>query len=355
MEYFIPPRGEYSESEEYFYSNQLSEKQLVNYNIPYSLEYFVNKKITVLFEQSKNRGMNAKQIKEKYTCLDYLKSLPGERKIRKMSTGYLTSCPWRDDNNPSLAITQDGKGWKDMATGDRGNVVDLVMKTMNTRDLGVVCRAFGDVTTYTYNSSLATSKDIDQAKEDRSEAFTFFDVVPLRSRGLYAYLASRCINTAIAKQFLQEAHYSFQQRTDNSYLYALAYKNDKGGYELRGAPYKGNKKGSKLSKSPKAITTYFTIQNAPVVVFEGFMDMLSFATMCGGVKHNYLVLNSCALKDAAIEVLKEYKGEISLCLDNDDAGREATQEMLAALPNAKDLSPRYAPCKDINDYLQSRK
>ena len=52
--------------------------------------------------------MNAKQIKEKYTCLDYLKSLPGEKKIRKMSTGYLTNCPWRDDSNPSLTITQDG-------------------------------------------------------------------------------------------------------------------------------------------------------------------------------------------------------------------------------------------------------
>lgn len=297
--------------------------------------------------------MNAKQLKEKYTCLDYIKSLPGERKIRRMSTGYLTSCPWRDDNNPSLTISLDGKGWKDMATGDRGNIIDLVMKTLNTRNLGVVCRAFGGVTTLDL-LSLPQSKDIDQAKEDKSEAFTSFSVVPLRSRGLYAYLASRCINTAIAKQFLQEAHYSFKQRADGSYLYALAYPNDKGGYELRGAPYKGNKKGSKLSKSPKAITTYFTLQNVPVVVFEGFMDMLSFATMCGGIKHNYLVLNSCALKDAAIEALKEYKGEISLCLDNDDAGREATQEMLAALPHAKDLSYRYAPCKDINDYLQSR-
>lgn len=295
--------------------------------------------------------MNAKQIKEKYTCLDYLKSLPGEKKIRQMSTGYLTSCPWRTDNNPSLTISQDGKGWKDMSTGERGNVIDLVMKTLNTRDLGVVCRAFGDVTTYTNNSSLATSKDIDQAKEDRSEAFTSFSVVPLRSRGLYAYLASRRISTAIAQQFLQEAHYSFQQRADGSYLYSLAYQNDKGGYELRGAPYQGNKKGSKLSKSPKAISTHFTLQNVPVVVFEGFMDMLSFATMCGGVKHNYLVLNSCALKDAAVEALKDYQGEISLCLDNDKAGRETTQEMLAALPQAKDLSYRYAPCKDINDYL----
>jgi hypothetical protein len=290
--------------------------------------------------------MNAKQIKEKYTCLDYIKSLPGERKIRKMSTGYLTRCPWRTDNNPSLTISQDGRGWKDMATGDRGNIIDLVMKTMNTRDLGVVCRAFGGVTTLDL-LSLPQSKNSDKAKEDRSEAFTFFDVVPLRSRGLYAYLASRCINTAIAMQFLQEAHYSFKQRQDNSYLYALAYQNDKGGFELRSSKWKG-------SRAPKAITTHFTLQNEPVVVFEGMMDMLSFATMCGGVKHNYLVLNSCALKDAAIEALNDYQGEISLCLDNDDAGKETTQEILAALPHAVDLSSRYAPYKDINDYLQSR-
>lgn len=288
--------------------------------------------------------MNAKQIKEKYTCLDYIKSLPGERNIRKMTSGYLTRCPWRTDNNPSLTISLDGKGWKDMASGDRGNIIDLVMKTLNTRDLGEVCRVFSINLSYLAQSR----KDSDEAKEDRSGAFTSFEVVPLRSRGLYAYLATRRISTAIAKQFLQEAHYSFQQRTDGSYLYALAYQNDKGGFELRSSKWKG-------SKSPKAISTHFTLQNAPVVVFEGFMDMLSFATMCGSVKHNYLVLNSCALKDAAIEVLKVYKGEISLCLDNDDAGRETTREMLAALPHAKDLSPRYAPCKDINDYLQSRK
>ena len=51
--------------------------------------------------------MNARQIKEKWTCLDYL----GERVVRKTSKGYLARCPWRDDNNPSLTITPDGKGW----------------------------------------------------------------------------------------------------------------------------------------------------------------------------------------------------------------------------------------------------
>ena len=168
--------------------------------------------------------------------------------------------------------------------------------------------------------------------------------MPLRSKGLFAYLYHRKVDPAIAKQFLQEAHYSFEQRSDGKYLYALAYGNDKGGYELRSQFYKGG-------TSPKTITTHWLIDGAPVVVFEGFFDMLSFATLCGVVKHNYLVLNSTVNAPTAIEQLKEYQGKIYLCLDNDESGNSTTQLMMKQLPDAIDIRSKFAPYKDVNDYL----
>ena len=278
--------------------------------------------------------MNAQQIKEKYNCLDWL----GEKVVRQTNGGYLARCPWREDKHPSLTITANGQGWMDHATGEHGSIIDLVMKCLNTTDLARVCAEFERKELNHFSSN--PSKSL----EYRESGFRYFEVVPLTTRALYAYLHNRHIDISIARQFLQEAHYSFQQRPDVSYLFALAYSNDKGGFEVRSKMFKG-------SKSPKSITTHITIPGAPVVVFEGFFDMLSFATLCKGVKHNYIVLNSIVNAPAAIEFLSGHGEKIYLCLDNDDAGERTTKAMLDALPTAVDHRAGFAPHKDVNDYL----
>lgn len=278
--------------------------------------------------------MNIQQIKEQYTCLDYL-----GKPVKTTRNGYLYRTPWREDRHPSLSVTRNGKGWNDLATGEHGNLIDLVMRCIHTNDLSRVCQEFSDF------SSFSSPKDFNgEKREDNGRnAFTKFEVVPLQSNGLFAYLHERKINIEIAKQFLQEAHYSF--REGDGYLYALAYANDKGGYELRSRHYKGG-------TSPKGITIHNNQENAPWVVFEGFFDMLSFATLCGKVKHNYLVLNSVVNVGAAIEHLRSMDGKVYLCLDNDQAGRSATAAIKGQLPDAVDISSRYAPAKDINEFIK---
>lgn len=289
--------------------------------------------------------MNIKQIKENITCLDYL-----GKPLKKTSAGwFLYRCPWREDNHPSLNVTPNGKVWHDLATGAKGGIIELVMACLNTRGLSRVCAEF-DSSSFSMSSREYGCK---KKEEVETTAFYSFSLVPLQSRGLYAYLTKRKVNISIARQFLQEAHYSFQERTDGRYLYALAYQNDRGGCELRGAPYTGNPDGFKGGTSPKGITTHLDRENAPVVVFEGFFDMLSFATLCGEVRHNYIVLNSIVNTPAAIEVLRLMGGKVLLCLDNDDGGNKATKQILDALPSAIDIRNRFAPAKDVNEYLIS--
>ena len=290
--------------------------------------------------------MNIQQIKEKYTCLDYL-----GRPLKKTSSGWhVYRCPWKKDTHPSLTVSPDGKVWRDLsnpgAKDAEGGIIELVQKCLNSKDFKAVCAEFD-------SSSFSLSKILDCKKEKDLECsrFASFSVLPLQSRGLYAYLTKRKINTSIARQFLQEAHYSFQERNDGRYLYALAYKNDKGGYELRGAPYKGNPDGYKGGTSPKGITTHLDGGNAPVVVFEGFFDMLSFATLCREVRHNYVVMNSIVNRDATVGVLKPLQNQILLCLDNDNGGENATRWLMEQLPSAIDIRERFAPYKDVNDYL----
>lgn len=280
--------------------------------------------------------MNIEQIKEQITCLNYL-----GKPLRKTSAGwFLYRCPWREDNHPSLNVTPNGKVWHDLATGAKGGIIELVMACLNTRDLSRVCAEFDS------SSFSMSSREYGCEKKEEVEATAFysFSLVPLQSRGLYAYLNKRYINISIARQFLQEAHYSFQPREDGKYLYALAYPNNKGGCELRSEYYKGG-------TSPKGITTHLGKGNAPTVVFEGFFDMLSFATLCGEVRHNYIVLNSIVNTPAAIEVLRSISGKMYLCLDNDEGGEKATRQMLEALPSAVDIRSRFAPAKDVNEFL----
>ena len=290
--------------------------------------------------------MNIQQIKEKYTCLDYL----GDRVVRKVANGYLARCPWRDDKNPSLTVSLNGRGWKDQATGEHGNLIKMVQRCLNTKDLSRVCAAFGSITPFSFHQS----KILNEGKE-KGNGFAFCDIVPLQNRALYAYLGARCINTTIAKQFLKEAHYGFKVREDGCYLFALAYANDLGGYELRGAPNKTDVKGYKGGTAPKGITTHLGLENAPTIVFEGFMDMLSWVTMTGGVKHNLVVLNSVVNKETAVQVLQSISGNIYLCLDNDEPGDDATAFILNALPTAIDYRSHFAPAKDVNDYLMNKK
>ena len=279
-----------------------------------------------------------KEIKEKFTCLDYL-----GQPAKKTRNGYLYRAPWRKDTHPSLSVTANGRGWHDLATGEHGSVIDLVMRCLNTNDVRLACKEIECQDPSSFSFSQPILEEYEEKKKE--SGFTKFEVEKLQSKGLFAYLYHRKVNIEIAKQFLQEAHYSF--RNGDSYLYALAYANDKGGYELRSSFYKG-------STSPKGITTHWLIDGAPVVVFEGFFDMLSFATLCGGVKHNYIVLNSIVNKEAALKALETSQNHVYLCLDNDRGGNDTTSWFQHQLPLAKDIRQRFAPAKDVNDYLMNK-
>ena len=277
--------------------------------------------------------MDIQKIKDKYTCLDYL----GGRVVKKVANGYLARAPWREDSNPSLTITPNGRGWHDMATGAHGSVIDLVMLHLGC-DLHRACEELEANPSFSLPQSFLNSC----GGKEKDSRLTRFDIMPITSRGLYAYLHQRCVSMEIAKQFLMEARYSF--REGDSYLYALAYQNDKGGYELRNPT-------TKRSEAPKGITTHIGRENAPVVVFEGFFDMLSFATLCGGVKHNYVVLNSTVNKEAVLDTLKTYQNKVYLALDNDMGGDDTTAWLVQHLPSAIDIRDRFAPAKDVNEYL----
>ena len=93
------------------------------------------------------------------------------------------------------------------------------------------------------------------------------------------------------------------------------------------------------------------------------MDYLSFLT----IRHknsptypcidwqDYIILNSTANVDKALYPLDEYE-RIHCLLDNDEAGRKATQAIQKEYCwHVRDSSHLYSEYKDLNDYLCGKK
>lgn len=161
------------------------------------------------------------------------------------------------------------------------------------------------------------------------------------------YLAKRGIPSGIALGECVEVHY----RTRGKWYFGIGFRNRKGGLEIRNPYFKG-------STSPKDIThlRHGAGGNgkATALVFEGFMDYLSYLTLKQGKPvPDCVVLNSVGNLPGALDVLKGY-GHVCCFLDNDDAGRKTTEEIRRQCGSVTDKAVHYLPHKDLNEFLQHR-
>lgn len=170
---------------------------------------------------------------------------------------------------------------------------------------------------------------------------------PLRNTVLLEYLSKRGIPSDIALRECVEVHY----RMRGKWYFGIGFKNRRGGMEIRNPYFKG-------STSPKDIShirhSTDRKENSAVLVFEGFMDYLSYLALKQG-KHvpDCVVLNSVGNLSGALDILKDY-GRVCCFLDNDDAGRKATEEIGRRCVNVTDKAVHYLPHKDLNEFLQHR-
>ena len=159
---------------------------------------------------------------------------------------------------------------------------------------------------------------------------------------LQKYLTEeRCINMEKAMPFLRCISYEIR----GLHYQAIGFANQSGGYELRdNGMFKG-------TIAPKDITPIFTDGVDPVCIFEGFMDFLSFLSMKEEIISHCLVMNSVSNVARAIRYLNDrHLTHIRAFLDNDDAGRKATNDFIWAGFKVEDMSVHYGRFKDLNEY-----
>ena len=251
--------------------------------------------------------------------------------------------PFREDHNASMKVDYNKNLWIDYGTGEGGMLIDLVMRMENCSN-GRAMQLLEQKIAGTASFSFQKEKEI-VPKIPQQQAISIHKITILTNPSLLAYLHERSINTDIAILNCHEVHYSVNGKP----YFAVGFRNDAGGYELRNKYFKGCT--SKDTSTIKAGSNNNTCQ-----LFEGFMDYLSFLTMKNWQqpKADVIVLNSLT----NLAKIKSYlTGYVSIAtfLDNDEAGKQAVRELKSCYPNITDQSEFYAKHKDLNEYLCSKK
>jgi hypothetical protein len=272
-----------------------------------------------------------------WDMVSYLERL-GFRPARVRYNDYWYRSPLRDEKVPSFKINRKLNVWYDHGLGKGGNLIDFAILYHN-------CSVGDWLTWVRENFSFqppALHKVVRNSENPESKIKILYER-DLRSPALLQYLSDRKILCSIAREFCKELTYELYGKQ----YFAIGFRNDSGGFELRNLFFKG-------SSSPKDFTLIRKGFDT-ITVFEGFFDFLSFLVFFSLRAQtrltDYLILNSLSLFEKARTILESYEN-IRLYLDNDPAGDRLTDYALALSENYTDERKLYKPYKDLNRWLK---
>jgi len=278
--------------------------------------------------------------KKKMTCreareLDIVDFLAGQgiRPVKIRGNDYWYRSPIREERTASFKVNRKINRWFDFGEGVGGNLVDLGIRSYQC-------------TVNKFLEILAGTALPDTCRKKRRQIpdpprIKVEEIATLSSPYLLAYLQNRSIPLTIAQQYLHEVQFRWKDKR----YYALGFKNDSGGWELRNTFYKS-------SISPKGLT-HINRGNSRLAVFEGFFDFLSYLVLIGDSAEpiDFLILNSLSFFESSRELMEGYR-EVQLFLDNDKAGRGKSAYATGLSGIYQSRSSAYSGYKDLNDYLR---
>ena len=248
--------------------------------------------------------------------------------------------PLRNEGTPSFSVNPTKNTFYDLGNeSDKGNIIELVMR-MERMSFVEACSFLDNKDLMKENENLI-SLSPSQTSENTVKDYQITAVKDLQHPALIRYAESRKIRFKTAFTFLKEIHYS----NSKGKFFGLGYQTDNGGYVLR----------SEIMKKPMnlgtiGIKTFKVPESKAISIFEGMFDFLACVEYCKRPPRcTVIVLNSVSNLSKAMPQLTEATNIYSY-LDNDDAGRKATQKMIDAGGNVLDKSDIYRGYKDFSEF-----
>jgi hypothetical protein len=227
--------------------------------------------------------------------------------------------------------------WWDESLCEGGSLIDLIMKMFSTDVAGAIA-------ILEKPGNAKTSFSFSDEQKENSHGIEIINIQPLQKWSLKQYVIERNIDLSIAKRYIQEVQYKAYEGQKEPF-YALAFKNNKGGYEIRSKPFKGG-------NNPKYFTT---IPGYPkrLNIFEGFCDYLSALTHYKQRKFiNLTVILNSTGNTSYIESIVKSVDLVNCFLDNDESGEKALQKIQRWNPNTVNQAAKIYPgYNDFNDFI----
>jgi hypothetical protein len=266
--------------------------------------------------------------------VDYLSSI-GIVPAKASRNNYWYFSPFRNETIPSFKVNRNINRWYDFGEGKGGNLVDFGI-LYHKCSVSELLRKMNKSFTF-QQQNISFKKNDEEVKKIK-----VISEHEITSLVLLRYLHKRRIPIEIAAKFCKEIHYQLYGKN----YYALGFKNNAGGYELRNEKFKA-------SNSPKDVTL---IENGAdkLTVFEGFFNFLSYLSVHQKQEQpttNFLVLNSTSFFEKSLPLMLSYK-TIHLYLDCDTTGQKCIQKA-RSIDREKFIDERglYKNYKDLNDWI----
>ncbi|MEI7587021.1 toprim domain-containing protein [Runella sp.] len=250
--------------------------------------------------------------------------------------------PFRSDSTPSFVINLDSNTFKDFADDEKPEDIFRLVQRLHGLNFNDACQHLEK-----WSNSTPSTTFFSKGKEvikNTKAGIEILKVKPLENKALIDYLNhKRGIPFDVASQYVKECYFKVNDKNQ----FAICFENDLKGLELRNAYVK-------LSTNPKTITSHQSKDGSTVLLFEGFMDFLSYVVLKGkAVTSDVIVLNSTVNLPDALPILKKVQKVYSF-LDNDPTGDTTTAKIKAEGLNLIDGRKYYQGYKDLNEYLTNK-
>lgn len=272
----------------------------------------------------------------------------GARPARKTARGDWYYSPFRNERTPSFKVNTGRNTWYDFGEGRGGDGIDLVCAYLQTTGTGHTVsdalRWLGNM----FEGNMPVQVFPQRQVKKEESVLVLKSVRSLSHIALVKYMEDRGISKEVACKYLKEV--TILNRRTGKEFFAVAIKNEDGGYDYRNLYRKGcvRKKAISFIRG----TVY---GNGGIHVFEGFMDFLSAIMQCREkpFEDDTIILNSISSMKEATAYIRNYGYRKAFTwLDNDEAGKKATQAFDEFFRSEnilhKPMNARYAPHKDVN-------
>lgn len=314
--------------------------------------------------------LSEEKIEQIRSSVDIVDVIGSYIPLSKRGKGYWGICPFHDDSNPSMSVSQELQIYKCFVCGAGGNVFTFLQNYLKIGYLEAVkmVAEMGGIPVDELNEAYTRPKVNDQLKplyDMHEEALKIYHVMLSRRTGLRAreYLEKRHITDEVIEKFM--IGYAPNEDTllkgfgqlnfnkvdmERSGLIIEGTRQDYDRFKDRimfplwdsngqvvgfsGRIYQKDRDEAKYMNSPeseifiKGQTLYHyheakqaTRQAGFIYLLEGFMDVI--ALYRAGME-NAVALMGTALTQDHLRLLRKLTVQVHVCLDGDRAGQEAT-------------------------------